>query len=107
MDNDMYNPDRLQFYMKRRIQTTMIGALARMERHFGFLWGQDKDGELTPEEENFADIWDFARNEILNHGNKQMREVADDFYEYGGLFKNKYHYNFRVIPENNKNRKDN
>ena len=107
MDSDMYNPERLQFYMKKRIQTTMIGAIARMERHFGHLWGQDKNEEdLTPEEEKFADMWDFTRNEILNHGNKQMREVVDDFYEYGGLFRNRYHYNFRV-NQDNQNRKDN
>jgi hypothetical protein len=102
----MYDPERLKFYMERRIETTMIGALARIEKHLGFLWGHDKDGELTPEEERFADIWDFARNEILNHGNNQMRNLDDDFNKYGGVFKNKYNYTFRVNNKN-KTRKDN
>jgi len=92
----MYDPDRLKFYMERRIQTTMIGALARIEENLGFLWGQDKDGDLTEKEEEFADIWDFTRNQILNNGNNQIRQIKEDFYRYGGVFKTRYHYNFPV-----------
>jgi hypothetical protein len=91
--------------MERRIQTTMIGALARMEQNFGFLWGHDKEGELTAEEEKFADIWDFARNEILNHGNKQIRNLDTDFNRYGGIFKSNYNYTFKVDKDNQKNNK--
>lgn len=101
----MYEPERLKFYMERRIETTMIGALARIEQNFGFLWGHNKDGELTREEERFADIWDFTRNEILNHGNKQIRNLDTDFNRYGGVFKNNYHYTFKV-NKNNKNNKN-
>jgi hypothetical protein len=91
-----YDPERLRFYVEKRIQTTMIGALARIENTFGHLWGQDKEGELTREEEEFADAWDFLRNDILNYGNKQIRQVKEDFYKYGGLFKNTYNYTFKV-----------
>lgn len=101
----MYDPDRLRFYMEKRIQTTMIGALARMEDNFGFLWGHDKDGELSPKEEEFADMWDYTRNQILNHGNTQIRNLKEDFYRYGGLFKTQYNYSFPVIK--NQDRKDN
>jgi hypothetical protein len=92
----MYNPDRLKFTMQKRLQTTMIGALARIEQHFGFLWGQDKDGELSVEQEDFLDRWEFLRNDILNYGNKQIRQLNDDFHKYGGVFKNNYSYNFPI-----------
>jgi hypothetical protein len=92
----MYNPERLKFTLQKRIQTTMIGALARIEQHFGHLWGQDKDGELSSLEEDFLDRWEFLRNDILNYGNRQIRQLNDDFYKYGGAFKNNYTYNFPI-----------
>ena len=109
----MYEPERLKFYMEKRIQTTMIGALARVEENLGFLWGHTKDEDLSPKEEEFADIWDFTRNQILNHGNNQIRQITEDFYKYGGMFKTRYHYSFNVPKNNNdsqsdtKNKKDN
>lgn len=92
----MYDPERLRFFMEKRLQTTMIGALARIEKTFGYLWGQNKEGDLTPTEEDFADEWDNLRNEILNYGNNQIRQVKEDFYRHGGLFKNNYSYTFNV-----------
>lgn len=95
----MYNPDRLRFYAGKRIQNTMIGALARIEDNFGFLWGQDKDGPLTSDEERFADIWEYLRNDILNYGNKQIRQLEGDFVKYGGVFKNNYNYKFNIAKD--------
>lgn len=92
----MNDPERLRFFVEKRIQTTMIGALARIEKTFGDLWGQNKEGDLTEEEENFADMWDYLRNDILNYGNNQIRQVKEDFHKYGGLFKNQYRYTFNV-----------
>ncbi len=62
----------------RRIQTTMIGALSKMENSFGHLWGHFKDGPLTEQEEAFADLWDDTRNAILNQGNKEIRNLKQD-----------------------------
>jgi len=99
----MYDPERLRFYVERRIQTTMIGALARIEESLGFLWGQQKDKSepLTEKEEQFADIWEYLRNDILNYGNKQIRLIKDDFHKYGGVFKNSYNYKFHMNKEKN------
>lgn len=83
---------------QKKIQTTMIGALAKMEQNFGYLWGHFKDGPLTTEEEKFAELWDFTRNQILNQGNNQMRKLTE---EYNDLFKIKYSYNFGK-PNHNK-----
>lgn len=90
----MSNIDKLQFQIEKRIQTTMIGALDKFEKNFGHLWGHYKDGPLTQEEEEFADMWDFTRNQILNQGNTQIRNLHDDFSKYGyGGVKQKYYYN--------------
>ena len=62
----------------RRVQTTMIGALSKMENSFGHLWGHFKDGPLTEQEEAFADLWDDTRNSILNQGNKEIRNLKQD-----------------------------
>jgi hypothetical protein len=88
--------ERLRYYVEKRIQTTMIGALARIEDNLGFLWGADKneDVALTSEEERYADIWDFTRNQILNQGNAQIRYLKDDFDKWGPGCKKVYKYNF-------------
>lgn len=90
------NMDRLRYFVEKRIQTTMIGALARVEDNLGFLWGIDKEDNLplTPEEEKFANIWDFTRNQILNQGNTQIRNLKEDFDKWGPGCHKSYHYNF-------------
>jgi hypothetical protein len=75
--------------VKKKILTTTIGSLARFEKYFGFLWGQNKE-YLTPQEEKMLDLWEEARHEILNLGNKQMRSI-DNFSDV-----TKYKYNFKI-----------
>lgn len=75
----------------KRIRTTMIGSLSKMENNFGNLWGHFKDGELTEQEEMFADLWDRTRNEILNQGNKEIRNLKEDFMKCS-------HAPFKGIP---------
>lgn len=89
----MQNLDKLQFQIEKRIQTTMIGALDKFEKNFGHLWGHYKDGELTAQEEEFADMWDFTRNQILNQGNAQIRNLKEDLVKYGHGVQRKYYYN--------------
>lgn len=71
--------ERLLDQACKRIQTTMIGSLSKMENSFGHLWGHFKDGPLTEQEEAFADLWDDTRNAILNQGNKEIRNLKQDF----------------------------
>tara|TARA_B110000503_G_C7121078_1_gene402558 strand:+ start:538 stop:834 length:297 start_codon:yes stop_codon:yes gene_type:complete len=63
----------------KRIQTTMIGALSKMENNFGHLWGHFGEGELSSQEELFADLWDETRNSILNQGNKEIRNLKQEY----------------------------
>jgi hypothetical protein len=75
--------------LTKRFQTTMIGA---------FLWGHDKDeNELTEEELDLLDRWDFCRNQILNNGNNQLRKGIADLDKYNGDIK--YNYRFTQRKE--------
>lgn len=81
---------------QKRIKTTMIGAIDKFEKNFGYLWGHFKDGDLTEQQEKFADLWDFTRNQILNQGNHQIRHLKDDYDIMIGKFKTTYTQNYTV-----------
>ncbi len=79
--------------LTKRFQTTMIGALFEFEKTFGYLWGQNKnDEDLTDNELDFLDRWDFVRNQILNNGNNQLRKAILDLDIAAG---NSLKYNYR------------
>lgn len=78
--------------VKKRFQTTMIGALHEFEKNFGYLWGHDKDlEELTDRQDEFRYIWENTRNNILNNGNDQLRKCLLDLGR-NNSYKNTYHY---------------
>ena len=74
--------DRLLKISKKKIQTTMIGALSTIEKHFGFLWGHESGQELTPEQEHVKQLIDEVRSEILDRGNNQARNLEAEFNNY-------------------------
>lgn len=77
----------------KKFQTTMIGSLARFENIFGHLWDED-----TKQAEEFAEMWEYARNSILNNGNKQARLATEELSRYFGQgtrkINQKYNYKF-------------
>ena len=74
--------DRLLKISKKKVQTTMIGALSTIERVFGFLWGHDETLELTPEQEHMKELFEEVRSEILDRGNNQARNLEAEFANY-------------------------
>lgn len=92
--------------VSKRLETTMIGCLARFESSFGTLWGYDEDYDkpLTANQEKFQDTWEYTRTSILNHGNNQIRAVIDDIRKIAQDKPfTRYNYKFYF---NDKNRKD-
>tara|TARA_R110000851_G_scaffold120544_2_gene248949 strand:+ start:4747 stop:5142 length:396 start_codon:yes stop_codon:yes gene_type:complete len=73
---------RLLKMSKKKIQTTMIGALSTVEKHFGFLWGHTGEEPLTPEQEHLKELYDLVRSEILDRGNNQGRNLEAEFSSY-------------------------
>lgn len=71
--------DRLKKILGKKIETTMIFPLGEFERAFGFLWGIGKDeNSLTSQEKEFKDKWINCRENILNVGNQQKRNMFSE-----------------------------
>jgi hypothetical protein len=64
---------RLLTNINKKFQTTMIGALAAFEKRFGHIWDQDT---------RWLEVWNQARTEILDIGNKNLRAAEQEISEY-------------------------
>ena len=71
--------ERLSKILKKKIQTTMIGALSSIEENFGFLWDDSKPA-LT--KEAMKDLYNKVRSEILDRGNNQARNIDAELSQY-------------------------
>ena len=72
---------RLSKILKKKVETTMIGALSSIEDHFAFLW-TSKDGGMSPEQKIMYDTFQKVRSEILDKGNTQSRNVDAELAQY-------------------------
>ena len=73
--------ERLSKILKKKVETTMIGALSSIEEHMGFLWESDVD-QITPEQQMMLDLYQKVRSEILDRGNTQSRNVDAELGQY-------------------------
>jgi hypothetical protein len=71
--------DRLSKILKKKIQTTMIGALSSIEENLGFLWNEDNPKISKAE---MTQIYNKIRSEILDKGNNQARNVDAELAQY-------------------------
>jgi hypothetical protein len=72
--------DRLSKILKKKIQTTMIGALSTIEEHFGFLWS---DENVSSEQHKIMqELYNKVRSEILDRGNNQARNIDAELAQY-------------------------
>jgi len=90
--------DRLKKITDKKFLTTMIFALAEVEKTWGDLMGYGKRSEdRTPEEKEYWDKWQAARTSILNNGNKQKRGLLNEIDMHDVIW-NRYTTTF--IPVN-------
>ena len=73
--------DRLSKILRKKVQTTMIGAISSIEDHFSFLW-DSKDSEMTEEKKFMYETFQKVRSEILDKGNTQARNVDAELNQY-------------------------
>lgn len=87
--------------IEKKFTTIMIGALARFENNFGYLWDEN-----APDGDDFYNRWEKARHEILNFGNHHIRTGIEELYEYfiNDRKPGTYYYEFK--PKNNKGEED-
>ncbi len=95
--------DRLKKIAQAKVKTTMIGALSVVEKTFGFLWGLDEFGnesgrELTENERLLKEMFEKARNEILDNGNTQLRNLLIELEQYD-VHWNRYSIQLEVKTE--------
>jgi transcription termination factor Rho len=92
--------DRLYKVAKKKIQTTMIGALDTIEKSFGFLW--ESDEELSNEQVQLKAIFEDARSQILDRGNTQMRNLEAEMTQYD-ISWNRHTINLPVVEKGEDN----
>lgn len=83
--DDKYRHDsrhRLSKILKKKVETTMIGALSSVEEHFSFLWTNEDGAELSTEQRIMFDTFQKVRSEILDKGNSQSRNVDAELSQY-------------------------
>ena len=71
----------LIYAIEKRFQTTTIGSLARIENYLGFTWGHNKD-MISIEQSDNRQVWQDLREDILDHGNYQMRAALTDLRKF-------------------------
>jgi hypothetical protein len=78
--HEFKSKQQLASNMKKKIQTTMIGALSSIEDYFGFLW----EGDLLSQDQKseIKNKFDSLRSEILDKGNRQLRNVDAELQDY-------------------------
>lgn len=72
--------DRLGKILKKKVETTMIGALSSIEENLGFLWNSNTG--LTEEQEKIYNLYQKIRSEILDKGNTQARNIDVELSQY-------------------------
>lgn len=100
---------RLAKIAATKIRTTFIGALAEVEKVFGFLWGvqpqfmtedqlkmKESLEALGFDEAYFAKQWEEARTAILNNGNNQARALDQEILQYSMTW-NRYRMTIPVM----------
>lgn len=71
--------DRLSGVLKKKVQTTMIGALSTIEENLGFLWENDT---CTVTKSQMKELYNIIRSEILDRGNNQARNIDAELSQY-------------------------
>lgn len=86
--------DRLERIASQKIKTTMIGAIASIEEHLGFLLDEGESGQDNRE------LFNKLRSEILDKGNQQIRNLSKEFKLYDiSLKRHNYTLPIRKIGE--------
>lgn len=96
MKQDQEIEDMLDMVAKR-FQTTMIGALAKFEESFGYLWEDNSESSRA-----YHKLWQQTRNNVLNNGNHQLRTALDELSDFLYDRKSKYKYHYKFYFNNNR-----
>lgn len=101
--------DKLKRVIEKKFKTTYIGSVYAIEKAFNVIWDKnaqqyipgppltENDGEftgiLTPE---LLRLFTEIRDEILDLGNSQCRNLKNELDEYFEIKPKTYHTEFRI-----------
>ena len=86
----------------KRFNTVTIYPLSQFELAFGHMWGHGKDPEnLTEEEKLNREKWEQCRENILNNGNNNRRDVIKQLDKFNIKFQG-YTTKFYMTDRSNK-----
>ena len=96
--------EHLKRIIKKRCQTIFVGAVAKMEDHFGELWGEEL--ELDEEQMNaiqrkWFDKFLTVRELVFDQGNDQITKLVNDIDNFCVSW-SKLHIEF-ITKEHKKN----
>ena len=74
--------DRLLKICSTKVKTTMIGALDSIEKKLGKFWEVEPGEKMTNEQMYLKKIYEEIRQEILDKGNNQIRNLESEFEQY-------------------------
>lgn len=95
--SNLHSQKRFINNITKKFNTTMIGAIAEIEKYFGDLWGYGKDeNELNKSEREWRKKFILLRTAILNNGNGQLRAAINEIGEYTIAWQ-KYHMDFLPV----------
>ena len=86
--------EKLSKILKKKIETTMIGALSSVEENLKFLLD-----EQNPQSKEMHEIYQNIRSEILDKGNRQIRNVDSELANYT-VTCTRHQYHFPVLKRN-------
>ena len=89
---------KLEQNITTKMRTVMIGSLSVFEEIFGVLWGHEGHS-LTDEQQEWFDLWQSAREKILDNGNSQIRAAQQELKQYEVNW-TKYRYSLDMITRN-------
>lgn len=94
-----YKEKQILSNIEKRLKTIMIGGLSKFEDSFGYLWNIDGEPR-NDREKDMLDSWEDMRNNLLNHGNNQIRLAMDELIDFIN-YKNKFNHNYKFIFKDN------
>lgn len=72
-------------HIQKSCKTIFVGAISKIEKHFGSLWSEDKDldeSQMTEDQKKWYNIFMNAREEIFDQGNKQLNKIVKGVNEF-------------------------
>lgn len=105
---------RINSIIEKKFRTTYIGAIYAIEKAFNVKWDKAKQvyvegeeikkedwdgeftGQLTPE---LLNLFGEIRDEILDIGNNQCRNLKNELDEYFEFTPRIYHTEFRIMEQ--------